>query len=156
MPKEKIEQYLLATSAIPIVYDSVNIDGILYFDGGLVDNTPIAPVYAEGMKNIIVISNNNYYSTEKYNFPGASIVDIVPSSSLDMDTLIGTADLDVNHAHYRLKLGYYDAKAILEACLEGRPVPDLSGNHLLAMREMRMKQLDTNTKDNFNKLNIFK
>lgn len=142
LSSDEIENYLMATSAIPVVYDSINIDGVLYFDGGLLDNTPVAPLYGEGIKNFIVISNDNNYLTAKGDFPGTNIIDIVPSASLDMDTVLGTVDLDSSHAIYRLRLGYYDAKAIVSAAIEGRTIPDLSGNSTLAKGEMKLEQMN--------------
>lgn len=152
LDRDTIRKYLLATSAIPIVYDAVDIEGTLYFDGGLIDNTPIMPLYGEGITNILVVSNDSEYKSKANDFPGANIIDIVPSATLDMDTLIGTADLKETHAIYRLRLGYYDAKAIISAILENRPIPDLKGNSVLAKSEMKMKELDLQTKSNINGL----
>lgn len=149
---DTIEKYLMATSAIPVVYDAVEMDGLLLFDGGYLDNTPVAPVYSEGMKNIIVISNDSNYNTKRADFPGANIIDIVPSSTLDMDYGIGTVDLDNTHEIYRLNLGYYDAKAILQAYLEDRPVPNLSGNQVVARGNMKVETADTSVRNNISKL----
>lgn len=55
MPAEKIKDALLASSALPVIYAPVLIDGKLYRDGGLKDNLPIEPLYREGIRHFIVI-----------------------------------------------------------------------------------------------------
>lgn len=152
LDQDTIEKYLMATSAIPVVYDAVDIDGLLMFDGGVLDNTPITPLYSDGNKNIIVISNDYQYKTDKSLFPGANIIDIVPSGSLDMDMGIGTVDLDNTHSIYRLSLGYYDAKYSLQAYLEDRSIPDLSGNKIMARAEMKGQTVDAKARDTIDKL----
>ncbi len=145
---EEIREYILATTAIPIVYDNVVIGGRKYYDGGLKDNNPIKPLYDEGFRDIIIISNSNTNSTNKGKYPDANIYDIVPSASLDMDTLLGTADLIPSHEVFRLKLGYLDAKVIMTAYLNGTNIPDLSIHRELAMQDMKMVELENNAKRN--------
>jgi len=53
--EDTIKDILLASSAIPGIYDAVEINGRLYLDGGLKDNVPISPVYKEGCDMIIVV-----------------------------------------------------------------------------------------------------
>lgn len=149
---ETILDYIMASSAIPIVYDAVVVEGVAYFDGGLRDNTPIMPLYEEGATDIIVISNDDKYVTDDYRYPRARLYPVVPSHSLDMDTLIGTADLSQNNAYYRLKLGYLDAYAILSSYIDNKPIPDLRNNHQLATRELNMARLNSQVNDNISGL----
>ena len=51
--KNDLINIVLATSALPIIYSKVNIDGKFYQDGGLADNLPIEPLYSIGFKNFI-------------------------------------------------------------------------------------------------------
>lgn len=152
LDKDYIRKYLMATSAIPVVYDHVDIDGVLYFDGGLLDNTPIKPLYELGIEDIVVVSNDNHYSTDKSQFSGCNITDITPSASLDMDMVTGTIDLNSTNAIFRLWLGYYDAKAILQARMEGRQVPDISRNYILAKNEMKVVALEKRTNSKMSEL----
>jgi NTE family protein len=46
---------LLATAAIPAIYPPVRIDGRLYVDGGVADNTPISKALAMGADRIYVL-----------------------------------------------------------------------------------------------------
>ena len=150
--KETISKYILASSAIPVVYDAVSVEDGFYFDGGMLDNTPIQPLYDAGIKNIIVISNDYLYKPDLAKYPDADIICVVPSSSLDVNGIYGTADLSNSHARYRLTLGYYDAKAILSAYLDNRKVPDISGNHILAMQDLKKTKLDTLVKNDMDGL----
>lgn len=149
----EIRAYILATTAVPIVYDNVIINGRAYYDGGIKDNNPIKPLYDEDFDNIILISNNNEYKSKAAKYPNAKVYEIVPSASLDMDTLIGTADLIASHAVYRMRLGYLDAKAFMTAYINGTDVPDMSSHHMLAMQDMKMQQLSDNTNRDMNNIN---
>ena len=53
IPKEQMEDYLLATSCFPI-FKPQSINGEEYFDGGLYDNTPANMLIEKGYKNIII------------------------------------------------------------------------------------------------------
>ena len=52
--KEEIMQILLASSALPVIYDAVEINGIYYRDGGLADNVPKTPLLEEGIENLFL------------------------------------------------------------------------------------------------------
>lgn len=145
----EIMQYVLASSAIPIVYDAVNINGVNYFDGGLKDNTPIQPLYNAGMKEIIVICLDHDYVDKSYLYPSATCYNIIPSQSLDMNTLTGTADLSKTNAVYRYRLGYLDTKAIMNAYLNHLPIPDLSSHHTLAMQDLTQAKLNEQINSEF-------
>jgi len=47
--------HILASSAIPLVFPWQYIDGMPYWDGGLMANTPIQPVIEAGAREIVVI-----------------------------------------------------------------------------------------------------
>ena len=53
--EERIRNILLASSALPVIYDNVIIDDKRYIDGGIVDNIPVKPLYDVGCKTIIVV-----------------------------------------------------------------------------------------------------
>ncbi len=141
--KEEMEQYLLASSAIPLMYDNVEINGISYYDGGLMDNCPILPVYNNGKRKIIVISLDYQYQLPKEQFPGADFYVLRPSVNLDLNRVSGTIDFSKSGAAYRMKLGYLDTKAIMPALLLGEPLPDVSGNRGLAEHELQKSVITT-------------
>ena len=56
-PPERIPQILLASSAMPVAYPSVLLDGQPNLDGGITDNLPIVPLYDMGLRHIVAINN---------------------------------------------------------------------------------------------------
>lgn len=151
MDPDEIRKLVIASSAIPVMYGSVNVAGGKYMDGGFVDNTPIKPLYDAGIKDIIVISNNSAYQPETQLFKDANLYTIIPSKSLDMDTLIGTVDFDKEHVSYRMKLGYMDAKMQMLSYLSGASVISdkiKEANHNLAMQEMNRNKLESSVNSN--------
>ena len=55
MKKDRIKEYVLASSALPGVYDPVTIHQFQYRDGGCRDNTPYMPLAKCGFKKLIVV-----------------------------------------------------------------------------------------------------
>lgn len=54
--KDTLEDYLKASSAMPLVYrKSINFDGVRYIDGGLADPIPVTQAYDLGATKIVVI-----------------------------------------------------------------------------------------------------
>ena len=47
--------HVLASAAIPVVFPWQRIDGELYWDGGLMANTPIGPALERGAREIVVV-----------------------------------------------------------------------------------------------------
>lgn len=74
--EDTIKDILLASSAIPGIYDAVEINGRLYLDGGLNDNVPITPVYNEGCDVIIVVRLCSEDIIDHSQFPGVQMIDI--------------------------------------------------------------------------------
>ncbi|RKD25213.1 Dynamin family protein [Caminicella sporogenes DSM 14501] len=109
---ERIKKILLASSAIPGVFDEINIDGEIYFDGGLVDNTPIQPVYEMNCDTIIVVHLNRKTVIDKGRFPNTNIISIVPRRDLG-GFIKGTLDFSNEGCKIRMKQGYEDACLIL-------------------------------------------
>lgn len=151
LSSEEILKYVIASSAIPVMYSSVSVGEGRYMDGGFVDNTPVRPVYDGGVKDIIVISNDSEYVPEKDKFPEANLLPIVPSKPLDMDFTIGTVDFSQANIQYRMKLGYMDAKTQMLGYLSGTNVVSdkiIEGNHNLAMHEHNRSVLEASYNSN--------
>lgn len=149
---DTIESYIMASSAIPIVYDAVSVENGFYCDGGLCDNNPIRPVYDEGIRDIIVISNDSTFVVPASQFSDAKISLVSPSSSIFMDSLVPTGDLDKNNAVFRFELGYLDAKFSLPYLLRGEKSPDLSNNRVIAEQKYKQAKLSSNVSGNMGAL----
>ena len=103
---KKIEKVLLATSAIPGIFPPVEIDGSMYVDGGLKDNSPITPVYEEGCDLIIVVSLNRFDTIEAH-YPNTKIIQLLPREAQG-NFISGTLDFKPEKALQRIKEGYED------------------------------------------------
>ncbi|MGF9853149.1 patatin-like phospholipase family protein [Bacillus paramobilis] len=111
--EKNIISILLATSALPLVFEPEEINGDFYIDGGIKDNIPIEPLYKTGYRNIIVVHCNpdELFSYDSY--PDANILEIVPSQSIGK-FVDGTLDFTRQGSLYRMKQGYEDAIRILQ------------------------------------------
>lgn len=111
---------LLATSAIPFIFDTVEINGESYWDGGfpiLGDNVPVRPLYDLGCDLIIAVHLDRTELIGLEQFQDARIVEIVPMQ--DQGGFInGTLDFTRGGAQRRMNQGYEDAKRILEPVLQ--------------------------------------
>lgn len=107
-PYEELKQVLLASSALPIVYEAVKIGDNIYRDGGITDNLPIKPLYEEGIRDFILmlLSPNTKIPYEKY--PDANFYEFRPTRDLG-DIISGALDFSSKGAFVRMELGYADA-----------------------------------------------
>ncbi|MGF7184653.1 NTE family protein [Desulfitispora alkaliphila] len=114
---DKIMSILLATSAIPFVYDEEEIDNKHYIDGGVRDNLPIQPLYDKGYRHILAIHLSRDSIINKKDFPQANIIEILPQE--DQGGLIsGTLDFSAESAMLRMQQGYTDGVRVIKAIYE--------------------------------------
>ena len=119
--KKKI---LLASSALPIIFESVEIDNERYVDGGANgDNTPIRPLENKGLDYIIVIHLSEDSVSKKTS--SDRIIDVYPSASLG-GFLDGVLGFDTDSIHWRMELGYSDTKKALYDISERCSIPTYS------------------------------
>lgn len=148
--EEEIKEILLASSALPVIYDAVNIDGIPYRDGGLADNVPSKPILQDGIENLIVVQLKPKEFQIDTNEAGmVNYLEISPSHTLG-DFVTGTIDFSHENILYRMALGYYDAMRMLkemELVENGMPTMELDlkmqllENHNRARGDIRRGQL---------------
>lgn len=158
--EEEITKILLASSALPVVYDAVDIDGVLYRDGGLADNVPVKPLVDEGIKNLIVVQLKPTDIRIDTNDEGlVNYLEISPSHTLG-DFVTGTIDFTHNSILYRMSLGYYDALRMLkevELVESGNPTSKLDlkmqlmENHNRAINDHRRERLMETVKSHLDK-----
>jgi len=110
--KEQIQSILLASSALPVIYDSVKIGEKSYRDGGLKDNLPIKPLYERGYRKIIVAGLSSQVSVNALEYPGAAFLPVLPSRELG-DFLDGVLDFTREGAFRRMRQGYEDGREVL-------------------------------------------
>lgn len=109
LDKETCVKILLATCAIPFVYEGVTIGKKKYCDGGLCDNLPITPLYNEGYSDIIAVSLDFGEDKDEIRkkFPNAEIRLISPSRDLG-NFITGTLNFSHDKLRELLRLGYVD------------------------------------------------
>ena len=110
--EEEIKSLLLASSALPVIYDSVKIGDKSYRDGGLKDNLPIQPLHQAGYRKLILVGLNPQTQANVFDYPDTRFLPILPSRDLG-DFISGTLDFTREGASRRMKLGYQDSKAVL-------------------------------------------
>ena len=102
IPKEQMEDYLLASACFPIFKPQV-INGEEYFDGGLYDNTPSNMLIEKGYKNIIIVDMAGIGFSRKSIKRDAYIKVISPSEDLG-----GTFEFNHSKIINNIKMGYLD------------------------------------------------
>lgn len=105
--EESIKKILLASTALPIVYEAVEFNGGYYRDGGICDNEPVKPLYDAGIREFIVIGLKHGKVFNSSKWPDAHFVTIYPS--YDLGNLVdGTLDFSEKSIEYRRLLGEKD------------------------------------------------
>lgn len=115
-----IKQLLLASSAIPVIFDPVNVYGATYCDGGLPvvgDNVPIQPIYDMDIKTILVVHLSQDTVFDRDKFPGCRIIEIVPHVDLG-GPIHGTLDFTATGAAWRMEQGYHDAQRVFQPLID--------------------------------------
>ena len=130
------KEIIMASASLPLIYESAQIEGKRYLDGGLVDNLPIQPVYGEGCDTIIVVLLSKDVKVDRSLYPNAQIIEIY-SKELEENVINGVLNLDINAKKNRINHGYNDAKNLLE------PIINLGINIL----ESERKKGELSTKD---------
>ena len=105
------KRVLLASSAIPVIYESIEIDGEWFIDGGANgDNIPVLPLERENLDYIIVIHLS--YEQAITNTYSGNVIEVFPSINLG-GLIDGTLDFDNQSIKKRMLLGYDDTKSKL-------------------------------------------
>lgn len=113
-PPEMLEALLLASTALPLVYEPVRIGDTFYRDGGLFDNLPMRPLLDSGIRNLILVLLS---PSAEYDIHLASRTEelLVIRPSADIGKLVtGTLDFDSTNVMYRVHLGFYDTLRTVE------------------------------------------
>ncbi|WP_055069114.1 patatin-like phospholipase family protein [Clostridium massiliamazoniense] len=105
---EEIKKIILATSAIPSIYEAEEISGKRYLDGGMVDNIPVQPVYGTGCDLIIISYLHGTDCIDKDNFPNTKIIEIRPMKCDNGGIKDGLLDFNNKSIKKRIYEGYED------------------------------------------------
>ena len=132
----EIQELVLTSAAIPVVYPIHRFDDRLCIDGGLVDNIPVSPLVKD-FHHIIVIhlqpdcedeQKKWRRSTRGLSLNQVTFYHVYPSKAVHMDNLADTMTVNPELTQYRMALGYHDAKEQLQSLVEHEksrmPVPN--------------------------------
>ena len=117
---EEITDWMLASSAIPLIFDGVIINQKTYFDGGVLpspysDNTPFKPLIEEqGCTHIIAIylQRTPELMAAQKEHPQVNFWNVVPTQ--EFDGMISSLNFTAENAAKLIEQGYQDVKVILE------------------------------------------
>lgn len=129
---DTIRKILLASAAIPGVFDNVQINEKYYSDGGFdviyslsdetiqseqYNNAPIEPLAENaeklGLDTIILLALNRDELTKRHHYGFRRVLPLLPSQPLG-GLIDGCLDFDPEHAKKRIAQGYRDAQKWLE------------------------------------------
>jgi NTE family protein len=115
--KEDILKYVLASSAIPVIFEPVVINGIKYRDGYMVDNTPVRVLKEEGCKLIFVVPLKEFSVAHECADENTMVIDFV-SPYNDYGIIDGTLDFVSERAKMRMNHGYELAKQLINKLID--------------------------------------
>lgn len=117
---EKIISILLASSAIPFIFDPVAIDGSDYVDGGTADNIPIRPLYDLGYRRFIVINLNKNHILPREKFRDADIIEVIFAQTRT-ESFTGVLDFSPPSIQAHIEAGYADTALTLSSRFSPAP-----------------------------------
>ncbi len=127
LPKADVVSRIMASAAIPGVFDSVEIDKAMYIDGGFEakggDNTPVQPILDRHpeVRNILVVSLVHKAGVQAPDVSrrsdGVTVTTIRPSQDIAgrLRGLQGIFDVTPAQANRLMQMGYDDAIEALRA-----------------------------------------
>lgn len=108
MNKEKIKDYIIASSFLPFFKKEKLIDDNYYLDGGFNDFGPVNMMLKKGYKKVYLVKVHGVGISRKYD-KNADVVVIESKRNLGK-----VLDLDPSRINENIKMGYYDAIRILK------------------------------------------
>lgn len=112
---DQINAIVLASSSIPVFYDSEKIDDLNYMDGGIPligDNVPIKPLIDEKCDKIIIVHLSRDYIIDKDKYPKTQFFEIIPKESPG-GLFNGTLNFNQNKIRELILDGYKDTYTVL-------------------------------------------
>lgn len=141
---EDAQTILLASSAIPLIFDAVEFEGETYYDGGVPlvgDNVPVEPLYEQEIEYIVVVHLSQDALVDRSAYPNAKIIEVVPSKDLG-GPVDGTLDFTAAGAKWRIELGYQDAKRIFDPFVQQVMMQGIS-EQIFQQAMERQRQFDS-------------
>ena len=115
--EEIAKKIVLASASLPLIYDSTEVLGEKYIDGGIADNVPIQPVYGEKCDIIIVVLLSKDGQIDRSLYPNSRLIIIAPENLVE-NAITGTLNLDTDAKRVRIIEGYNDTINKIEPIME--------------------------------------
>lgn len=115
--EEIAKKIVLASASLPLIYDSTEVLGEKYIDGGIADNVPIQPVYGEKCDIIIVVLLSKDGQIDRSLYPNSRLIIIAPENLVE-NAITGTLNLDTDVKRVRIIEGYNDTINKIEPIME--------------------------------------
>lgn len=104
-----VKKMLCATSAIPVAFQSEEIFGKNYVDGGVKDNVPLKPLLDEKCTHALIVNLDTEFHKSYDGFDINNVIPLHPTSKLG-GLFSGTMDFSKERTQKRIELGYNDCK----------------------------------------------
>lgn len=101
-----VTRVLLASSAIPLIFDAIEIDGKTYVDCLKSDNEPSKPLEQYELDYLFVVPLTSSHSPAKYRDSDIPVIDFVTDELL-VSPMINMLEFDPTRTDYYVNLGYY-------------------------------------------------
>ncbi|WP_172591333.1 patatin-like phospholipase family protein [Shewanella xiamenensis] len=121
----EMQQILLASAALPLLFKSRNIRGKSYTDGGQGDwwgvggNTPVKPLVDAGCSTVIIVHLCDGCMWDRQKYPDLNVIEIRPTSSInrsgEISDLLG---FDATRIDSWIDQGYQDSMKTLRRIIE--------------------------------------
>lgn len=133
--------HAMASAAIPWVFPSVEIDGEIYFDGGLKLNTPISPAIRLGADRLLVIGLKSTETSVPTTHKTTTGIDHYPSAIFLLGKILNALMLD--KTDYDLKrLERFNAMLDLGDASLGEPFRKAIATKMSLMRGETYRKID--------------
>ncbi|MDQ8936251.1 patatin-like phospholipase family protein [Acinetobacter rudis] len=120
---------LMASAALPLLYESQKIDGQAYTDGGqggwktVQGNTPITPLINAGCNLVIVSHLSDGSLWDRHRFPDTTVIEIRPQKEINRDGMRDLLAFKPSRIGEWIEQGYTDTVACIgkiKGALESR------------------------------------
>lgn len=119
-PPKLRKDILLASTAVPIIFNPVYLDDGYYCDPMQYERAPLAPLLESNCDTIIIVYLNRRQRLNLNQLKGKQIIEIVPSMDLGSG-IYGSLDFRLNKIEWCIDLGCDDAYHILYNAIRKNP-----------------------------------
>lgn len=115
LDEEAARRAIAASISLPVLFPSIEVNGVTLRDGGLSQWIPVRPLYDHGFRRIVMVGTKPRFAHNPEDYPGSRVVIVKPSGSLGPFPL-STLRFTRKAVEGWMELGYQDAEKALQAC----------------------------------------